>query len=51
MLTDKWKQAIEKVRKILEKFVEVDWRMRNKEFDCRKIIYVYRRRKIDLNAF
>jgi hypothetical protein len=24
MLTDKWKQAIEKVRKISEKFVEVD---------------------------
>jgi hypothetical protein len=51
MLTDKWKQAKKKVGKISEKFVDVDWRMRNKEFDCRKIIYVYQRRKIDLNAF
>jgi hypothetical protein len=51
MLTDKWKQAIEKVGKIPEKFVEVNWRMRNKEFDCRKMIYVYRERKIDLNTF
>jgi hypothetical protein len=51
MLTDKWKQATEKVRKIPEKFVEVDRRMRNKEFDCIKMIYVYQRRKIDLNAF
>jgi hypothetical protein len=36
MLTDKWKQATEKVRKIPEKFIEVDRWMRNKEFDCKK---------------
>jgi hypothetical protein len=29
MLIEKWKQATEKVRKIPEKFVEVDWRARN----------------------
>jgi hypothetical protein len=29
MLTDKWKQATEKVGKILEKFVEIDWWTRN----------------------
>jgi hypothetical protein len=29
MLTDKWKQVIEKVGKIPKKFVEVDWRTKN----------------------
>jgi hypothetical protein len=40
-----------KSRKNLEKLVDVDWQMRNKEFDCRKMIYVYRKRKIDLDVF
>ena len=29
MLTDKEEQVLEKTRKILEKFVEIDWWMRN----------------------
>jgi uncharacterized protein YycO len=44
-------QISENKLKKTEKFVEVDWQMRNKEFDCRKMIYVYQERKINLNAF
>jgi hypothetical protein len=29
MLAEKWEHVLEKVKKILKKFVEIDWRMRN----------------------
>ena len=29
MLTDKWTQVLEKAKKILEKFVEIDWQTRS----------------------
>jgi hypothetical protein len=41
MLTEKWEQVLEKAKKILEKFVEIDWLM-NKELEG--VIWVTKKR-------